>query len=88
MSSPRAAVLQAFAKHRCSAILRTNDREVVRPALEAAIAAGQPVPGAPADAAGAAGLPANPAVPNPAVPNPAVPNPAAANPAAANPAQP
>jgi Entner-Doudoroff aldolase len=40
MSSPRAAVLQAFAKHRCSAILRTNDREVVRPALEAAIAAG------------------------------------------------
>lgn len=40
MSSPRAAVLQAFATHRCSAILRTNDRDVVRPALEAAIAAG------------------------------------------------
>jgi 2-dehydro-3-deoxyphosphogluconate aldolase/(4S)-4-hydroxy-2-oxoglutarate aldolase len=36
----RAAVLAAFAQHRCSAILRTNDREVVRPALEAAIAGG------------------------------------------------
>ena len=40
MPTTRAAVLQAFAKHRCSAILRTNDREVVRPALEAAIAGG------------------------------------------------
>src|SRR5262245_48720522 len=36
----RAAVLAAFAQHRCSAILRTNDRDVVRPALEAAIAGG------------------------------------------------
>lgn len=40
MATTRAAVLQAFAKHRCSAILRTNEREVVRPALEAAIAGG------------------------------------------------
>ena len=36
----RAAVLAAFAQHRCSAILRTKDRDVVRPALEAAIAGG------------------------------------------------
>jgi len=40
MPPTRAAVLAAFAQHRCSAILRTNDREVVRPALEAAIAGG------------------------------------------------
>lgn len=36
----RAAVLSAFAQYRCSAILRTSDREVVRPAIEAAIAGG------------------------------------------------
>jgi 2-dehydro-3-deoxyphosphogluconate aldolase / (4S)-4-hydroxy-2-oxoglutarate aldolase len=40
MAPTRAAVLSAFAQHRCSAILRTNDREVVRPALEAVIAGG------------------------------------------------
>mgnify|MGYP002149853367 CR=1 FL=1 len=40
MPTTRAAVLQAFASIRCSAILRTDDRDVVRPALEAAIAAG------------------------------------------------
>lgn len=40
MPPTRAAVLGAFAQHRCSAILRTNDREAVRPALEAAIAGG------------------------------------------------
>lgn len=40
MPPTRAAVLSAFAQHRCSAILRTADREVVRPALEAAIAGG------------------------------------------------
>ncbi len=76
--------------------LKREAAEKLRAEREAAIAAGQPVPGAPADAA--AGLPANPAgvnpaagVPaaaNPAVPNPAVPNPAAANPAAPNPAAP
>jgi 2-dehydro-3-deoxyphosphogluconate aldolase / (4S)-4-hydroxy-2-oxoglutarate aldolase len=40
MAPTRAAVLSAFAQHRCSAILRTHDREVVRPALEAVIAGG------------------------------------------------
>jgi 2-dehydro-3-deoxyphosphogluconate aldolase / (4S)-4-hydroxy-2-oxoglutarate aldolase len=40
LAPTRAAVLAAFAQHRCSAILRTSDREVVRPALEAAIAGG------------------------------------------------
>ena len=40
MAQTRAAVLSAFAKHRCSAILRTADRDAVRPALEAAIAGG------------------------------------------------
>lgn len=40
MPPTRAAVLSAFAQHRCSAILRTDDRDVVRPALEAAIAGG------------------------------------------------
>jgi Entner-Doudoroff aldolase len=40
MLPTRTAVLQAFAQYRCSAILRTNDREAVRPALEAAIAGG------------------------------------------------
>jgi Entner-Doudoroff aldolase len=40
MPPTRAAVLQAFAQHRCSAILRTADRDVVRPALEAVIAGG------------------------------------------------
>ncbi|MBL8752525.1 MAG: bifunctional 4-hydroxy-2-oxoglutarate aldolase/2-dehydro-3-deoxy-phosphogluconate aldolase [Planctomycetes bacterium] len=40
MPPTRAAVLNAFAQHRCSAILRTSDRDVVRPALEAAIAGG------------------------------------------------
>jgi len=33
-------VLEAFAKQRCSAILRTGDGEAVRPALDAAIAGG------------------------------------------------
>ncbi|GDY01174.1 2-dehydro-3-deoxy-phosphogluconate aldolase [Planctomycetota bacterium] len=36
----RAAVLLAFATHRCSAILRTNIAEAVNPALQAAIAGG------------------------------------------------
>ncbi|MFY9345626.1 MAG: bifunctional 4-hydroxy-2-oxoglutarate aldolase/2-dehydro-3-deoxy-phosphogluconate aldolase [Planctomycetota bacterium] len=40
MPPPRAAVLSAFAQHRCSAILRTSDATAVRPALEAAIAGG------------------------------------------------
>ncbi len=40
MPPTRAAVLSAFAQHRCSAILRTADRDAVRPALEAAIAGG------------------------------------------------
>ncbi len=40
MPSPRAATLAAFAQHRCSAILRTDDPSVVRPALEAAIDGG------------------------------------------------
>lgn len=40
MSSNRAAVLAAFAEHRCSAILRTTDATAVRPALDAAIAGG------------------------------------------------
>lgn len=40
MAPTRAAVLAALSQHRCSAILRTDDREVVRPALEAAIAGG------------------------------------------------
>ncbi len=40
MPPTRAAVLSAFAQHRCSAILRTDDRDAVRPALEAAIAGG------------------------------------------------
>jgi Entner-Doudoroff aldolase len=40
MPPSRAAVLNAFAQYRCSAILRTNDRDAVRPALEAAIAGG------------------------------------------------
>ena len=40
MSSNRAAVLAAFAEHRCSAILRTPHAAAVRPALDAAIAGG------------------------------------------------
>ncbi len=40
MPSPRAAVLNTFAKHRCSAILRTKDPKAVRPALDAAIRGG------------------------------------------------
>ncbi|MBL8727602.1 MAG: bifunctional 4-hydroxy-2-oxoglutarate aldolase/2-dehydro-3-deoxy-phosphogluconate aldolase [Planctomycetes bacterium] len=40
MTATRAAVLNAFAQYRCSAILRTADRDAVRPALEAAIAGG------------------------------------------------
>lgn len=36
----RAKILQAFAAHRCSAILRTADPAAVRPALDAAIAGG------------------------------------------------
>lgn len=38
--SPRAAILDTFAKHRCSAILRTQAPDAVRPALDAAIAGG------------------------------------------------
>jgi len=40
MTATRTAVLNAFAQYRCSAILRTAERDVVRPALEAAIAGG------------------------------------------------
>ncbi|MBM4062888.1 MAG: bifunctional 4-hydroxy-2-oxoglutarate aldolase/2-dehydro-3-deoxy-phosphogluconate aldolase [Planctomycetes bacterium] len=40
MAPTRAAVLAAFAQQRCSAILRTADRDAVRPALDAAIAGG------------------------------------------------
>lgn len=40
MLSPRAAVLDSFAEHRCSAILRTDDKTAVRPALDAAIRGG------------------------------------------------
>jgi len=40
MPSPRAAVLDMFAKHRCSAILRTQDKSAVRPALDAAVRGG------------------------------------------------
>lgn len=40
MAPSRTAVLSAFGRYRCSAILRTADREVVRPALEAVIAGG------------------------------------------------
>lgn len=40
MTPNRAAVLDALTTHRCSAILRTTDRDAVRPALEAAIAGG------------------------------------------------
>jgi len=40
MAPIRTAVLAAFAQHRCSAILRTQDPAVVRPALEAAIDGG------------------------------------------------
>jgi len=40
MTPNRAAVLTALSLHRCSAILRTNRKDVVRPALEAAIAGG------------------------------------------------
>lgn len=40
MTSPRAAVLDTFAKYRCSAILRTQDAKAVRPALDAAIRGG------------------------------------------------
>jgi 2-dehydro-3-deoxyphosphogluconate aldolase / (4S)-4-hydroxy-2-oxoglutarate aldolase len=40
MQSPRAAVLELFARHRCSAILRTDDRAAVAPALDAAIEGG------------------------------------------------
>lgn len=40
MPPTRAAVLSEFARHRCSAILRTADRDVVRPALEAVIRGG------------------------------------------------
>lgn len=40
MTATRTAVLHAFAQYRCSAILRTADRDAVRPALEAAIAGG------------------------------------------------
>ena len=40
MARSRNAVLEAFATHRCSAILRTADAAAVRPALDAAIAGG------------------------------------------------
>lgn len=40
MARSRNAVLEAFAIHRCSAILRTADAAAVRPALDAAIAGG------------------------------------------------
>lgn len=40
VSTNRAAVLAAFATHRCSAILRTQKADAVRPALDAAIAGG------------------------------------------------
>ncbi|MCA8976090.1 MAG: bifunctional 4-hydroxy-2-oxoglutarate aldolase/2-dehydro-3-deoxy-phosphogluconate aldolase [Planctomycetes bacterium] len=40
MARSRTAVLAALAEQRCSAILRTDDAEAVRPALEAAIAGG------------------------------------------------
>jgi Entner-Doudoroff aldolase len=40
MTPNRAAVLAAFAQRRCSAILRTEHKAAVRPALEAAIAGG------------------------------------------------
>jgi 2-dehydro-3-deoxyphosphogluconate aldolase/(4S)-4-hydroxy-2-oxoglutarate aldolase len=40
MTRPRAAILATFEQHRCSAILRTNRPEAVRPALQAAIAGG------------------------------------------------
>lgn len=40
MTPNRTAVLAAFTKERCSAILRTDRRDAVRPALEAAIAGG------------------------------------------------
>lgn len=40
MSSPRAAVLDRFTEHRCSAILRTQHTSAVRPALDAAIRGG------------------------------------------------
>lgn len=40
MSSQRADVLDNFAKHRCSAILRTADATAVRPALDAAMRGG------------------------------------------------
>ena len=40
MLSPRAAVLDSFAAHRCSAILRTDDPTAVRPALDATVRGG------------------------------------------------
>lgn len=40
MPSPRAAVLDSFTEHRCSAILRTDDPTAVRPALDATIRGG------------------------------------------------
>jgi hypothetical protein len=72
--------------------LKREAAEKLRAEREAAIAAGQPVPGVAGDTAAAppgnAPAVANPAAPNPAVPNPAVPNPAVPNPAGANPAVP
>lgn len=40
MTSQRDLVLQSFAAHRCSAILRTSDPSAVRPALDAAVRGG------------------------------------------------
>jgi type IV pilus assembly protein PilM len=68
--------------------LKREAAEKLRAEREAAIAAGQPVPGVAGDPAAAGAPAANPAAPNPAAANPAAPNPAAANPAAANPAAP
>lgn len=40
MSRQRAAVLESFASHQCSAILRTEHADAVRPALDAAVGGG------------------------------------------------
>lgn len=40
MSTQRTAVLESFASHQCSAILRTDDARAVRPALDAAVRGG------------------------------------------------
>ncbi|MFK7743304.1 MAG: bifunctional 4-hydroxy-2-oxoglutarate aldolase/2-dehydro-3-deoxy-phosphogluconate aldolase [Planctomycetota bacterium] len=40
MPTPRAVVLEAFAQLRCSAILRTQDKDAVAPSLDAAVRGG------------------------------------------------